>query len=317
MSARRAGFTLIEMLAVMLLLGIVITAAVSFYVQLSRESNQAAAHLRGTRRSVAVLDRVARDLEGTLLVKKPESVDPLSHPWVFFAESSRSDGAADRLRFTSTSHRPRRSAAPESDLAVVVYGLRAGDGEHAELVRWTSPHLPDALDRSIPLSAEDGAEVLAEDVVRFGVRFLDEDGTWRDAWDSSSLVDASRLPLAAEIEVALADTGADSGAAVADEPPEPDAFVRQVLLPVRPLDLEALLRGDATPADGDEEEEEEEQSEEDPDCVTVAACLAAHPEIDLGAALEGAGLPPNLLDSAGSQCASTFAGVLPLPPDCL
>jgi hypothetical protein len=302
----------------MLLLGIVVTAAVTFYIQLSRESNAAAEHLRGTRRSVALLDRVARDLEGTVLVKKPEATDPLSHPWVFFAESSRRDGAADRLRFTTRSQRPARSGGSTSDLAVVTYGLRETDGERRELVRWSSPHLPEQLDRRVPLLDDEGVQVMAEDVARFGVRFLDEDGTWTEAWDSSALVQASRLPVAAEIELALVD-GANGGApeeAVAgDAAIEGDTLVRRVLLPVRPIDLEALLRGDAASGD-DGEDEEERADEEEQDCVTVSACLAAHPEIDLAAALEGAGLPPNMLDAAGSQCASTFAGVLPLPPDC-
>jgi prepilin-type N-terminal cleavage/methylation domain-containing protein len=310
---RRTGFTLLEMLAVMLLLGIVVTAAVSFYVQLSRESNAAAARLRGTRRTVAVLDRIARDLEGTVLVQKPDAVDPLEHPWLFYAEASRRDGAADRLRFTTRSHRPRRSAVHESDLAVVTYALREAEAGGVELVRWTSPHLPEGLDRTIPVREEDGAQVLAEDVRTFGVRFLGEEGEWKDVWDSSALVDASRLPLAAEIQVALAE---DADAATeADAEPEP--LLRRVLLPLRPLDFQRLLTGEAPGEGGEGEEEEEEQAEGEEDCVTVDACLAAHPEIDVAAALEEAGLPPFLLDAAGSQCAATFAGVLPLPPDCL
>jgi hypothetical protein len=241
---------------------------------------------------------------------------------VFFAESSRRDGAADRLRFTTRSQRPSRSGGNASDLAVVTYGLREADGERQELVRWSSPHLPEQLDRRVPLLDDEGVQVMAEDVARFGVRFLDEDGTWTEAWDSSALVQAGRLPVAAEIEVALVD-GANGDApedavVPGDEAIEGNTLVRRVLLPVRPIDLEALLRGDATPGDDDEDEEDEEEraEEEEQDCVTVSACLAAHPEIDLAAALEGAGLPPNLLDAAGSQCASTFAGVLPLPPDC-
>jgi type II secretion system protein J len=309
---RRAGFTLIEMLAVMLLLSLVVTAAVSFYLQLSRESNSAASRLRATRRTVAALDRIARDLEGTVLVVKPDAVDPLQHPWVFFAESSRRTGAADRLRFTTRSHRPRGAAAHESDLAVVSYGLREGDAGDVELVRWSSPHLPEELDRSVPLRDEDGAQVLTEGVREFGVRFLSEEGAWQDAWDSSELAEASRLPMAAEVALALAaepDAAATDGAA--DE--ETESLVRRVLLPLRPLDFEALFAGRT----GGEEEEEDEDEKEDPDCVTVEECVAAHPEIDVAAALEEAGLPPNLLDAAGGQCAETFSGVLALPADCL
>lgn len=311
---RRAGFTLIEMLAVMLLLSLVVTAAVSVYLQLSRESNAAAVRLRTTRRTVAALDRIARDLEGTVLVAKPDAVDPLQHPWVFFAEPSRRGGAADRLRFTTRSHRPRGAAANESDLAVVAYGLREGETGDVELVRWSSPHLPEGLDRSVPLRDEDGAEVLSEGVRAFALRFLSEEGAWQDAWDSSALAEASRLPLAVEVALALADDPEADGLApdaVAEE--ETETLVRRVLLPLRPLDFEALFAGRT----GAEDDDEEEEDEEHPDCVTVEECVAAHPEIDVAAALEQAGLPSNLLDAAGRQCAETFSGVLSLPADCL
>jgi type II secretion system protein J len=311
---RRTGFTLIEMLAVMLLLSMVVTAAVSFYLQLSRESNAAAARLRTTRRTVAALDRIARDLEATVLVAKPDAVDPLQHPWVFFAESSRRSGAANRLRFTTRSHRPRGAAANESDLAVVAYGLREGEAGDVELVRWSSPHLPEGLDRSVPLRDEDGAQVLTEGVRDFALRFLSDEGAWQDAWDSSALAQASRLPLAVEVALALAGEPESDGLAreAAEEEEETETLVRRVLLPLRPLDFEALFAGRTGGEDDDEEDEED-----DPDCVTVDECVAAHPEIDVAAALEEAGLPPNLLDAAGRQCAETFSGVLSLPEDCL
>jgi prepilin-type N-terminal cleavage/methylation domain-containing protein len=323
---RAAGFTFVEMLAVMILIGILVSGVASFYIQLSRESNAAAEAMRGARRTTAVLDRIARDLEGAILVVKPDAVDPLDHPWVFFAERARGGSGADRLRFTTRSHRPRASAAHESDLAVVAYALREDEEGGAELVRWSSPRLPEGLDRRVPHDERDGAQVLIDDVLEFGVRFLSEEGDWKDGWDSSSIVDSSRLPLAAEIRLALA--------AAPDAAPEPEVeaapLSRQVVLPLRPLDLETLLASaESEEEEQEEEEEEEEEGEgapetaaedgeqtEEQECITVSQCVAAHPEIDVGAALAAAGLPRSMLSAAGGQCASDFANIIPIPADC-
>ena len=325
MRRTRAGFTLIEMLAVMLLMGILVSAVASFYIQLSRESNGAADATRTARRSVAALDRIARDLEGSVLVRKPDALDPLDHPWLFYAERAGGGEGADRLRFTTRSHRPRSGARHESDLAVVAYGLREEPDGGLALVRWSSPRLPEGLDRRVPVDERDGAQVLVDGVLDFGVRFLGEEGDWRETWDSSSLEDSSQLPRVAEIHLALVDE-----AAFGEEPPdgEPTPLVRQAILPLRPLDLETLL----TPAalrgakEEDEEKEDEEEDarsagddeeEKERGCVTVAQCLAAHPELDATPALEAAGLPAGALGGLGGACASQFAAFFALPGDCL
>jgi type II secretion system protein J len=322
---RRSGFTLIEMLAVMLLMGILVTAVVNFYLQLSRESNAAAATLRGPRRATAAMDRIARELESAILVVRPEGMDPLEHPWVFFAENTEGGAGADRLRFTTRGHRPKASSTHESDLAVVTYALREGPAGDLELVRWSAPRLPEALDRDVPRDDDEGVQVLVGGVAEFGLRFLSEAGEWKDAWDSSSLVDSNQLPLATEIRVALSDarTDADRKAGIDDT----DSPVRRVIHPVRPLDLETLLSPDADEdgeADPDEDEDgdgipDSEQNDEDDEegpCVTVTQCVAQHPEIDINAALAAAGLPPSVVGSVGPQCASDFAGFAAIPGDC-
>jgi len=45
--------------------------------------------------------------------------------------------------------------------------------------------------------------------------------------------------------------------------------------------------------------------------------VAAHPEIDVGQLLQAAGLPAGILNQVGGECAADFAGLLPLPADCL
>lgn len=237
---RSAGFTLIEVLAVVLLTGLVLGIALDFYVDLSRASNRAADHTRGVRRATAILDRMARDFESAVLVRKPDDVDPLAHPWVFVAESEHSSTGADHIKFVTRNLRSRSTASHESDLAVVSYTVRRIDDDQLELLRWSSPQLPEGLDRDFPYDSEDGSALLADGIAAFGVTLIDEAGGRSDRWDSSQLVESSELPIAVEIEVAMA----------TDDGSEPVPYRRRVLLPVRPLDLVALLDPEAAAGGG-------------------------------------------------------------------
>ncbi|MBW1687157.1 MAG: prepilin-type N-terminal cleavage/methylation domain-containing protein [Deltaproteobacteria bacterium] len=257
----RAGFSLIEVLAVVLLTSIVIGVALDHYVDLSRASQRAMEHTRGIRRATAILDRIARDFESTVLVVKEPEMDPLDHPWIFLGESRRSDVGADHLKFVTRGHRPRRTAAHESDLEVVAYSLRRVEEVDFELMRWSSPRLPESLDREIPNDESQGAVLLAGDVASFGVQFIDELGGQTSSWDSSQLSESSELPLAVEIEVALLDPAGDPDA-------EPQPYSRRVILPVRPLEMQELLDPNSLVSGGegseaDEEGEEGEEGEED------------------------------------------------------
>jgi prepilin-type N-terminal cleavage/methylation domain-containing protein len=272
----RAGFTLIEVLAAMLLTAVVLGVALDVYVDVSRQSARAQNHTREIRRATAILDRLAREFESVVLVKRPpETADPLDHPWLFLGESERGGAGADHLKFVIRGHEPRASAVHESDLAVVAYALRpARDDDTLELVRWSSPRLPETLDRRIPEDESDGARLLADGLADFGVTFVDEQGGRRSSWDSSLLVESGELPVAVEIEVAFADPDADFGA-------EPRRYQRRALLRVRPIDTAELFDPTSRVSGGSsaEEEEEEEETEEDEEDEDVAAnadpsCLA-------------------------------------------
>jgi type II secretory pathway component PulJ len=285
---RRSGFTILEMLAVVLLTGIVLTAVVTFYINLSRANRAALELVRADRRTVAILDRVARDLEGAVLVMKPAELDPLAHPWLFLADSEGELGAS-RLKFASRSRLPRVSALRESDLEVVAYWLDEREDGSLDLVRWSHPHLPEGLDRAFPAPDDPAASVLAHGIAAFGVRLQSETGDLLGAWDSSQLVDTSQLPLAAEISLVLLPE-TDEGAPVevdplaADEKPF-EVATRRVLLPLRPLDLAKQLDEDgaAQSEDEDEADEDEDGEEDDEDlagdpddtaCMTVGQCVA-------------------------------------------
>ena len=278
MTTRRAGFTLLEVLAVVLATAIVIGIALDFTVDLSRASARAADGTRELRRATAVLDRVARDLERVVLVSKPDETDPLEHPWLFFAESRRSSEGADHLKFVTRGQAPRASARRESDLQVVAYAVRSTPDESIEIVRWSSPRLPEGLDREIPDEEDEGAQLLAGDLAGFGVTFIDEDGDRQTSWDTSSIVHSGQLPAAAQIEVALVDPE--------DPLAEPQVFRRTVLLPLRPLDFAQLFDPRALASGGrpdDEGEEDPTVACEQGPCGALTVCQA----INCGADLAG------------------------------
>ncbi len=246
------GFTLLEVLAVVLLTSLVIGVALDSYVNISRASLRATEQTRGLRRATAIVDRVARDLESAILVQKPPEMDPLDHPWLFYGEARISETGADHLKFVTRSHEPRGSAAHESDLAVVAYTVRRGDAGDLELMRWSMPRLSEGLDRNLPRDEADGAVLLAGGLADFAVTFIDSNGDREDNWDSSLLRHSSELPVAVEIEVALIN---------AEDETRQHRARRRVLLPMRALDFEELLdptsavSGGAQDEDGELDEE--------------------------------------------------------------
>jgi len=301
------GFTLLEVLGVVLLTALVFTAAVNFYRDLSRKSTHAVELTRDVRFASAILDRVARDLEGTVLVTKPEEKDPLEHPWLFLAEARNEASGADHLKFMTRSHLPRTGFQHEGDFEVVAYMLQE-DGEGGlELLRWSSPQLPDGLDRSFPSGPGGGALVLARGIERFGVRFLTDTGEWKSSWDSSTVADSSKLPLAAEISVSLLDEQAQSQNLGREPAP---SYVRRVLLPLRPLDLDKMLH----PEKADQAKKGDKDSNGDNSQnsgMTVGQCLAANPGLTLP-------IDPSALASIQSQSVASVAksAGIDLPANC-
>jgi len=307
------GFTLIEVLAVVLLTGVVISVAINFYLNLSKASLASVEGSQRARRAAVLLDRVARDLEATVLVKKPPDLDPLADPWLFLAEGDETDAGAERLKFVSRGRRPRSESAPESDLELVTWTLERGAHQDLELRRWSSPALPPGLDRRFP-PLED-TDLVAGGVAEFGVRLLDDKGEWVTRWDSSTVGDSSELPVAAEIRVSFY--------AGPDTQERDGPYLRRVLLPLRPLDLQQQLLPPGTVGGQQQSQEEDKQDQDNggtgkqasskqQGCVTVGECVSRHP-----------GLVPDdpqiqaVINGSLGACASDFAGVASVPSDCL
>jgi prepilin-type N-terminal cleavage/methylation domain-containing protein len=302
---RRAAFTLIEVLAVVLLTGIVMGIALNFYLDLSRASNRAAEQTRGTRRAAALLDRIARDFAGVVFLHKPDALDPLAHPWIFLADSGGEFGA-ERVKFMTRNHDPHRTAVPESDLAVVSYVLRRGEEGGLELWRSESSQLPESLDREFPAAGSDGEALLADGIAGFGLTFLpsfDAGAQPKASWDSSSLVDAGELPAGVLIQLAMADP--------AGERPLEELTIhrRRVLFIVRPLDLAALL-GEGDAGGNDDEDKGDLSKKKVCDCVDCAA-LSTNPSA------------AKLIQEIGGQPAQVWLPRLPanfrelVKPECL
>jgi hypothetical protein len=276
---RRGGFTLFEVLGVVFVTTLVLGFATDYYIDLSRATHRAAENTRDIRHATALLDRIARDFESTLLIVKPAELDPLAHPWLFVAESQYGESGADHLKFVTTNFQPRRSQEHESDVTLVAYMLRRSeDDDSFELFRWTAPQLPESLDRSFPSEDDEASVLLAEGLADFGVMFYGEEDEEGDTWDSTTLVQSSSLPASVEITVAIADpeAGFDADEAV--------RYRRRVLLPLRPLDLEQLIELAGTEANAEEDEADGEESEGDgptfASCFDLSALGAAAQDVE-------------------------------------
>ncbi|MBW2667009.1 MAG: hypothetical protein JRE13_12025 [Deltaproteobacteria bacterium] len=262
------GFSLLEVMGVILVTSMVVGFATDYYIDLSRATARASENTRAIRHATALLDRVARDFESTLLVVKPPETDPLSHPWLFFAESQISDSGADHIKFVTRNFQPRRSDEHESDLTLVAYTVRSSeDGDSLELYRWTATQLPESLDRSFPSEDDEASVLLAEGLLDFGVMFYSEDMAESDSWDSTTMLQSSTLPSSVEITAAIAMPNAA-------DPDDVPRYRKTVLLPMRPLDLAAMLEPEGTEQEtGGTDEEDDDGEAKNAEDLTMADCF--------------------------------------------
>jgi type II secretion system (T2SS) protein J len=283
------GFTLFEVLGVVLVTALLLGATISFYLNLTRQATRASENTREVRRAATLVDRIAADLEHTLLVQKPAEEDPLLRPWLFVAEArypqEGPQRGSDQLKFIRREI-PRSSEGPASDLAMVAYTLqRSEDGENFELRRWSTSELPETLDREFPPADDPASLLVADDLRYFALRFLDDSGQWRDRWDSTQIAESSELPAAVEIEVALAPSGPVDPSPDAVEP-EPLHYAREVELPLRPIDLETLFNPNEKEKGTDVAENDKGESDTGGKERTLGECIDVS-KLGLGAGVGG------------------------------
>jgi prepilin-type N-terminal cleavage/methylation domain-containing protein len=301
---RRTGFTLIEVMGVIVVMGLILGFATDYYIDLSRASNRASRHTHDIRHATAIIDRIARDFESTLLLVKADDVDPLDHPWLFLGEAHHSAAGSDHIKFVTRNFQRRRSAEHESDLALVAYTVRQSDDANSfELHRWSTTQLPESLDRSFPPEDDDASFLLADGLADFGVIFHG-DGGESDTWDSTTLIQSGQLPTSVEIRVSMADPDAPSDA-LGDGEFDSEELVyysRRVRLPVRPIDLAALLDPEKSGQSAEDREGEEDEDGGEGDSGEDGTSAAAG-NLTMGECLDLAGLT-----AAAQETMPSFSG---------
>ena len=224
----RGGFTMIEVLITIAILGLVMVTAFQLFDGITRAEARAQLGV-GRRHAVAILlDRIESELSGTVMLLRPQGTDPLLHPYLFVG----GDGGAgiddrDRLRFITQTPARRAGESAAGGLRMVTYVPIERAEDVVDLMRQEEP-LPLALQREI---GEEG-QTIAEDIASFSLRFVAEDGLeWEDEWDSSQVEHLDTIPMNVEIAVRLMEEDDRGQLVVGDEQ------LRVVHLPVRPFDL--------------------------------------------------------------------------------
>ncbi|HKK51581.1 MAG TPA: type II secretion system protein GspJ [Myxococcota bacterium] len=258
---RRAGYTLVEILAAFFLMTVLLALVMGIFVENGRQREAAIELMRERLSATGALQQIASDLESALFVARASEVDPRDHPWQFLALDS-SDQGATRLRFV-TQNAPRSSLAEHASTWVeVAYFLEEDRDGDLVLWRWRSSRPPSEAGRRLPDADAPGSARLAVGVSEFGVRWLDGQDEWVDEWDSAFQPPEQALPRAAEISIRLQrrarEGETDDGSIVV-----PGLLqTRRVALPMRPLDVASLV-----------ELGQEGGLEEEEDCYTISSCL--------------------------------------------
>lgn len=284
----RSGFTLIEVMAAVLLSAIVITVAVSFQINLGSATNSARERLRTQRQAVALLDRISRDLASTYFIAPNKRVKAGVHPWIFLTgRDFAPEGQSDKIKFITRNYQPQSLDRHASDLAVVAYYLtEESDRPGFKLMRWRETRMPQEYDPSFPAEDDPYADVIGENIASFTLTMIDNSGSEVGDWNSSRRGARNSVPVAVQIEISMLDpsqldpdydpddfdnqsafgSDADDDLEIDDEPnSNRKTYSKLVIIPLRPLDwsfLEAEVRAAST-GDGTDEGDPDGDDDED------------------------------------------------------
>jgi type II secretion system protein J len=200
----RAGFTLVELLAALIITSLLIVALVTVMGTAFAMRDSTTAQLEETDQAASILDVFKSDL--TQLVPPGELL-----AGAILGERIEESGGirADSLEFYTASA-PFEDDAPWGDIQKVVYSLR--EPEDAEELR--GYELVREVTRNLLPSLEEESEetVLLDTVKSLEFQYYSEE-TWQDSWDSSSNDNAPPSAVCVRIELAAAEDG--------DVPPPP------------------------------------------------------------------------------------------------
>ena len=227
--SRADGFTLLEILVAVCIMAMVLTFAFEAYQGIENSYQRVGHSPSRDRAARIVLDRLERELVGSILIQREDGSDPLLQPYFFWGESKAySETEADSFRFvTRTPIRPPGSGS-DNPLEVVTYGaVPSESGPGLTLLRQAEP-LSTQLMKEVKWDAPD---VVADNVATFLARYHSDQGQASEGWDSTGAEQLDQLPASLVITVSLWEHD-ESGKQT--EGPE---FTRTIDLPVRPFKL--------------------------------------------------------------------------------
>jgi prepilin-type N-terminal cleavage/methylation domain-containing protein len=229
--ARRhsAGFTLLEILVAVFIMAMVLTIAFQAYQGIEQAYSRVGNSPSRDRAARIVLDRLERELVGSIMVQREQGADPLLHPYFFFGEMKvYSESEGDTLRFVTRT--PLRAPAAEAaGPEIVTYGtVPSQTGTGLVLLRQAEP-LPAQLKKDV---AWDSPDVVVDDLASFLVRYEGDSRQASEKWDSTAVEQLDQLPTRLIVTVSLVETDPTSGQPIVG--PE---FSRVIDLPVRPFKL--------------------------------------------------------------------------------
>lgn len=261
--ARESGFTLLEVLISIVITAILVAAVVQAYRQIHQAQERAAFGLDRQRAANVFLDRVERELHGTLLIAKEDGADPLAHPYLFVGLDGYDwEADTDALKFVTYTPARAASARVDPGVRMVTYGAGEFDEGHISVRRYEEP-LPPGMHKDVVL--DEKSDMVLEDVEQFGLRFRHPaSGEWTDEWDSTDLAWLDELPIEVEITLALLEED------LAGEPVSGREYRRTVTLSIRPVDVAELRRKALGLDDPNQAPQEDGEAEA---CITISQCV--------------------------------------------
>jgi len=225
-----AGFTLLEILVAVCIMAMVLTFAFEAYQGIERSYQRVGHSPSRDRAARIVLDRLERELVGTILIQREDGTDPLLQPYFFWGESKPyAEDETDSFRFvTRTPIRP--PGGSDNSLEVVTYAaVPSEDGHGLALLRQAEP-LSQQLMKEVKWQSPD---LVADHVATFLARYHSDQQQATEGWDSTGAEQLDQLPASIVVTISLWETD-ESGKQT--EGPE---FSRTIDLPVRPFKLTA------------------------------------------------------------------------------
>src|SRR5262249_7076699 len=224
------GFTLLEILVAVCIMALVLTFAFEAYEGIEHSYQRVGHSPSRDRAAKIVLDRLERELVGSILIQREEGTDPLLPPYFFWGEAKAySEAEADTFRFvTRTPIRPPGSSADNSMEVVTYAAVPSQNGEGFALLRQAEP-LSLQLVKEVKWESPD---IVADNVATFLVRYHSDQAQASEGWDSTGVEQLDQLPASIVVTVSLWEHDVETGKD--NEGPE---FSRTIDLPVRPFKL--------------------------------------------------------------------------------